>query len=136
MAAPAAARPYDAAFQTSADRSMSQPFMFTGATVRLSLDGRKATRPQLAMRFAGGTASAGVAPRIGEGIAFSTVAGAKPRLTIAGQDAKILGKTSNMSDGGKAALIVGGVLLAVGALVVVSANEAVDNINDDGGLDW
>lgn len=134
MATSVAAQPHYALKETSADRPTSEAFMFSGATVRLSLDGRGERRPTVALRVASGLHAAGTVPRIGEGIAFSAVPGAKPQLSLAGQDSKALARQLKMSEGGKTALIVGGVaVLALGALFVIGANEAVDDINDSGG---
>jgi hypothetical protein len=122
LAMPATAAPRTAVFETSADRSSAQPFLFTGATLRLSLDGKASRKPELAIRFAGGTASSGMMPRIGEGIAFSAVAGSKPHMTFAGQDTKVMAKRLNMSGGAKTALIIGGVVL-VAAVAAVALSD-------------
>ena len=125
LASPVAAQPRTAALETSAGPAAEQTFMFTGATVRLSLDRRGDRRPELAMRFAGGIGGAGLMPRIGEGFAFSARPGAKPSLSLAGQDSRVLGKRLHMSDGAKAALVVGGVVL-LAAVVAVAASGAGD----------
>ena len=125
LAVPAASQPRSMGFETSGDISSSRPFMFTGATLRLSLDGRGERKPEVALRFAGGTQTAGLAPRIGDGIAFSMVPGAKPRMSIAGQDSVQLTRRLNMSSGAKAGLIIGGIVV-VGALVAVAAGGIGD----------
>jgi hypothetical protein len=50
--------------------------MFSGATLRLSLDGPGDKRPEFAISLAGGVQGAGFVPKIGDGIAFSAVPGA------------------------------------------------------------
>ena len=125
LAVPVAAQPRSAAFETSADPSSSRPFMFTGATFRLSLDGRGQRRPEFAMRVAGGVQGRDFLPRIGEGIAFSAVPGVKPQMKLAGQDAKVLTRRLNMSDGATAALVVGGIVV-VGLAVALAAGGTGD----------
>ncbi|MCL6741340.1 hypothetical protein LZ518_09385 [Sphingomonas sp. RB56-2] len=69
--------------------------------------------------------------RVGNGIEFAFVGNGGPSLQLAGSDAKQLWKSAQLSGGGKTALIVGGVVLAlgVGALLVVDA--ARDDCGDD-----
>ncbi|QNM82298.1 hypothetical protein H8M03_09765 [Sphingomonas sabuli] len=124
LAAPAAAQPRMAGFDGTADSSRTQSFLFSGATMHLSLGGKTAARPEFALRVAGATRTAGTAPRIGDGVAFSAVPGATPRMTLAGQDSKALDKRLRMS-GGTTALVVGGVVVAA-LLVVAVAGGAGD----------
>lgn len=132
LAVPVSAQPRSAAFETSADPSASNPFMFSGATIRLALDGRGQRRPEFAMRLAGGVQDAGFLPRIGEGIAFSAVPGGSPHLTLAGQDSRVLAKRLKMSDGATAAAVVGGVLLVGGIILVATqAGKGANAVFDD-----
>lgn len=131
LAMPIAAQPSSAVFPTSADPSMSRPFMFSGATVRLSLDGRGEHRPEFAMRFSGGRTSPGLMPNIGDGVAFSAVPGANPRLTLAGQDTKQIGKRLNLSSGATIAVVAGGVLVVGLAVLMASSDKVPDDFLDD-----
>ena len=123
----AAAGVRDAAFATSADSTRNQPSMFSGATVRLNLDGRSETKPQIALRVAGASRSeAGL--KIGEGLALAASGEGKAKLTIAGQDSKIVGQ--RLGVGGKSTLwIVGG--LVVVAVVVIALNSGDGLFGDD-----
>ena len=122
LAVPVAAQPRSAAVETSADPSVSRPFMFTGATVRVPLGAESRHKPELAMRIAGGVSGSGFAPRIGEGFAFSAVPGAKPQITLAGQDTKMLARRMNMSGGAKTTLIIGGVVV-IAAVAAVALSD-------------
>lgn len=120
----AAAGVRDAAFATSADSTGNQPSLFSGATVRLNLDGRSETKPQIALRVAGASRSeAGL--KIGEGLALAASAEGKAKLTIAGQDSKIVGQRLALSDGAKIALI-GGAVVLVGVIVLAASSGAGD----------
>lgn len=128
---PAAASPRGAAFDSSSDRQQNRAFLFAGPTVRLNLDRPGQPRPEVALRFAGATRVAGMAPRIGEGIALTAAGPGKARLTIHGQDSKQVAQRLGMSDAGKTALIVGGLVLVLGAALLLAADDAVDDINED-----
>jgi hypothetical protein len=121
-----------AAFGGGPNRLVSQPFMFGGGTLRLGFGGHKANRPELALRFTGGTQDADMHMRIGEGLAFSAVPGSKPRLTLQGQDSSLIMKRLGMSGGTKAALVVGGIALVGGiVLVATQAGKGADGYWDD-----
>ncbi|HEX6603855.1 MAG TPA: hypothetical protein VF027_03105 [Sphingomicrobium sp.] len=120
ISAPAAASPRDAAFATSGDQPVSRTMMFGGATFRMNLDGKKTSRPEFAMRLTGAVQDRGSAIRFGDGLAFGTAAGGKMRMTLAGQDSRVLGKRLGMSGGATAALIVGGIVLVGGAVLLAT----------------
>ena len=128
-----------AAAAASFDTDFARPGMFAGATYRLTLD-RGTQRPS-------GRASLTVAGmlrspqshqlRFGQGIELVAGKTGKPTLHIGGTELRELEDKMALSGGAKTALIVaGGLVLLVGALFVIGGNEAVDDINDDGGLDW
>ena len=110
-----------AAFGNSREGAASAPFLFTGATLRLGFDGHTSRTPELALRMSDARASAGNAMQIGEGIALSSSIGSKPRLSIAGQDSRVLTRRMEMS-GGTTALVIGGVVVAALVVAVASAN--------------
>ena len=118
IALPAAAQPRHAGFETKADGSAAERFMFAGATVRLPLNGYSHRQPELAMRMAGGSRSPTSPLKIGDGIAFTAVPGATPKLTLGGHETNEIARRLEISSGAKTALIVGGVVVA--ALVVVT----------------
>ena len=126
LAAPVAAHPHDVAFASSAGpQDAARPLMFGGATFRMALDGRGTAKPELALRFSGGTQSTAGLPRLGEGFALTGGKGGKARLSIAGQDSAAIGKRLNMS-GGQTALVVGGIIL-VGGIVLVASSGIGDS---------
>ena len=125
LGAPVAAHPHDLAFASGAGpQGAARPLMFGGATFRMALDGRGGRKPELALRFTGGTQSLGAAPRLGEGFALTAGHGGKARLSIAGQDSAAIGKRLNMS-GGQTALLVGGIVI-VGGLVLLATSGMGD----------
>ena len=127
----AAAGVRDAAFATSADSQGHQPSLFSGATMRLSLDGRGEAKPQVALRVAGASRSeAGL--NIGEGLALAASGEGKAKLTFAGQDSKIVGQRLGLS--GKSALWIVGGLAVVAIVVVVGLNSGGDDEDDCGNI--
>lgn len=131
LAAPASAGVRETAFSSSSDRPVAQTAMFAGASYRLSLDGRSAARHgEVSLRFAGMTSSPERAPRFGEGLAFSS-AGGTPRLTIARQDARAIGRKAQLGKGGTVALVVIGVVVVAGAIVALSVADDRDNSNNE-----
>jgi hypothetical protein len=121
LGTPVAAHQRQDAFASSAGpQDAARPLMFGGATFRLSLDGRGGGKPELALRFTGGTQSRGAGPRLGEGFALTSAPDGKARLRIAGEDSAVIGKRLNIS-GTQTALVAGGVLL-IGGLVLLAAS--------------
>jgi hypothetical protein len=115
-----------AAFGTGTGGVVAQPFLFGGATLRLGFDGRTAERPQFAMRLAGAARGPDLHLRIGEGLALSADGKAKPRITLDGQDGRLIGKRLGMSDGATAAVVIGGLVL-VGGIVALAAGGIGDS---------
>jgi hypothetical protein len=134
MSAPVSASPRDAAFATSGDRAETRTMMFGGATLRIGLDGRHGTGPALAMRLTGGVQDRGGAIRLGDGLAFGTSDEGKLRMSISGQDSRLIGRRLGMSGGAKAALIVGGIVLVGGVVLLATqgiGDAAAAGFEDD-----
>ena len=120
----AGANPRDAAFATSADQAERHAALFSGATLRVSLDGRN-SKPELALRLAGSSYQRDGASKIGDGLAIGTATDGGARVTIAGQDSEAIGRRLGMSDGAKVALI-GGAVVVVGLIVLVASTGTGD----------
>ena len=121
----AAASTRDAAFASSGESVRAQPFLFTGATLRMNLEGRSQSKPEVALRFAGGRRSEASELKIGEGLALAASSKGKAKLSIAGQNSKIIGDRLGMSDAAKIALI-GGAVVVVGLIVLVASSGIGD----------
>ncbi len=109
-----------AAFANGADPMQPRGQMFVGATLRLGF-GATSAPPQAALRMAGAVARTGEALRVGDGIALSLTRGrARPVFTLGNVEGRILAERAHMS-GTTKALVIGGVVLAVGVIAVAIA---------------
>ena len=94
--------------------------------MRVPLQRSGKDRAELAFRFAGASRTGTNTPLIGDGFAVSLTPGRSARLTIAGQDSRIVGKKLGLGTG--AALgIAGGVVLIGLAVAVAGSSNASDN---------
>lgn len=134
LATPAMADVRTAAYAGGVERRPTQTSVFAGATIRIGLNrqtGEQRYRTSLGIngmaRDPGASGS-----QVGQGLELSLTSGGKPSLFLGGADAGELWRAANMSGGGKTALIVGGVALALGVAALVAV-DAVRCEDEDGG---
>ena len=127
---PLSAAVRDAAFVSSADRPTAQTSMFVGASYRLSLGGHKSqSRSRASLKIAGMSATTDSSSiRLGDGLELAEGNAGRPTVYLAGRDVSQMNKRANISDGGKVALAVTGLVVIVG---VVAALVIADRLNDD-----
>lgn len=118
-----AAGPLDLVSQPATNGGLQRHFLFTGATVRVPLQRSGKDRAELAFRFAGASRTGTNTPLIGDGFAVSLTPGRSARLTIAGQDSRIVGKKLGLGTG--AALGIAGGVVLIGLAVAVAASPKV-----------
>ena len=133
LASPALADVRTAAYAGASDQARVQTAMFAGATVRIGLN-RKSGEPRYRTSLAvSGIAhdSAASAIQVGQGLELSLAGKGKPALLIGGSDAGELWRTAQMSGGGKAALIAGGVVAVLGVAALVAYESLPCQDGDD-----
>ncbi len=131
LAVPALANPPPGAFSSSSNGHETRASLFAGLTIRVGLDGRRERSPEVVLRFAGATHDRGMR-RIGEGLALTASSGGKPRLTLGGQDSATAGKQLGLSETGKTALIIAGVVVvAVGIGFLIVKHQLHEDMEGD-----
>ena len=121
LAAPAHADVHTAAFTGASDRAPTQTSMFVGATFRIGLNGKpNEPRYRAGLGFSGMTRNPNTSElRVGQGLELSLAGNRKPTIRLTGSDVGVLWQTAKLNDGGKTALIVVGVVAAVGVATLL-----------------
>ena len=133
LATPATADVRTAAYAGGAERGAIQTSLFAGATIRIGLNRQTGERYRTSLGINGMARDPGASGfQVGQGLELSLTSGGKPSLFLGGTDAGELWRAANMSGGGKTALIVGGVALALGVAALVAV-DAVRCEDEDGG---
>lgn len=122
-----------AAFTSASDRPATQTSMFVGTTVSFSLTG-KSSRPRYraALGIGGMARNTGTSElKVGQGLELALTGKKRPALHMAGSDVGQMWRTTKLSGGGKTALIIGGVAVALGVAALVVADKVEDERDSD-----
>lgn len=120
-----------AAYGPDYNGSYQKPTMFTGATLRLRAGGHDAPKPEFALRVTGGVRNGETNDlRLGEGVSLK-FSDSKPKLQIAGQDAKQVGPKLGLNTGGTIAVVVGAAALVLIVGLATLDDEDVDFTGED-----